>query len=231
MAAMPAPVNGHEEDAKLVSQCLDFCQTLAGKSLSFSFSLTIGTNFSFSVDTMGKGALAPKEKKKKTTPSAMRRNARRREEFLNKNASTAEKPSQSEPAAVKEAEAPTKAPSGLHHHLSPSPSSERRQVITVGRERVGPTFSQLDGDPPSSPDPTSGSPSLPQDNLVLPHYHGDNMTRMDDSGDQSVFACDNCFHLWRTEEEVDNCECSTLHDCSPYCLFVNVVSQDSNSDL
>ena len=148
MAAMPAPVNGHEEDAKLVSQCLDFCQTLAGKSLSFSFSLTIGTNFSFSVDTMGKGALAPKEKKKKTTPSAMRRNARRREEFLNKklNASTAEKPSQSEPAAVKEAEGPAKAPSGLHHHPSPSPSSERRQVITVGRERVGPTFSQLDGD-------------------------------------------------------------------------------------
>ena len=183
---------------------------------------------------MGKGALAPKEKKKKTTPSAMIWNARRREEFLNKKliASTAEKPFQSEPAAVEEAEAPTKATSGLlHHHPSPSPSSERRQVITVGRERVGPTFSQLDGDPPSSPDPTSGSPSLPQDNLVLPHYHGDNMTRMDDSGDQSVFACDNCFHLWRTEEEVDNCECSTLHDCSPYCLFVNVVSQDSNSDL
>ena len=104
-------------------------------------------------------------------------------------------------------------------------------MITVGRERARPTFSQLDGDPPSSPDPTSGSPSLPQDNLVLPHYRGDNMTRMDDSGDQSVFACDKCFHLWRTEEEVDNCECSTLHDCSPYCLFVNVVSQDSNSDL
>ena len=101
---MPAPVNGHEEDAKLVSQCLDFCQTLAGKSLSFSFSLTIGTNFSFSVDTMGKGALAPKEKKKKTTPSAMRRNARRREEFLN---TSTEKSSQEEPAAAKEAEVPS----------------------------------------------------------------------------------------------------------------------------
>ena len=59
-------------------------------------------------------------------------------------------------------------------------------------------------DPPLYPDPTSWSPSLPQDNLVLLHYHGNNMTRMDDSGDQSVFACDNCFHLWRTEEEVDN---------------------------
>ena len=170
MAAMPAPVIGHEEDAKLVSQCLEFCQTLAGKSLSFSFSLTIGTNFSFSVDTMGKQALAPKEKKKKPTPSAMRRNARRREEFLNKklNASTAEKPSQSEPAAVKEAEAPANAPSELHHHPSPSPSSERRQVITVGRERVGPTFSQLDGDPPSSPHPSPPS-SIPSSEHSRPH--------------------------------------------------------------
>ena len=67
MAAMPAPVMGHEEDAKLVSQCLDFCQTLAGKSLTFSFSLTIGTNFAFSVDTMGNGTLASKEKLSLTT--------------------------------------------------------------------------------------------------------------------------------------------------------------------
>ena len=99
---------------------------------------------------MGNGTLASKEKKKKPTPSAMRRNARRREEFLNKkrNASTAAKPFQSKPADAKEAEAPAKAPSGLHHHPSPSPSSERRQVITVGREKEVPTFSQLDGAPP-----------------------------------------------------------------------------------
>ena len=158
MAAMPAPVNGHEEDAKLVSQCLDFCQTLAGKSLSFSFSLTIGTNFSFSVDTMGRGALAPKKKKKKKpTPSTLRRNARRREEFLNKkiNPSTADNQSQSE-VSEEEAEAPLKAPSVLHHHPSPSPSSERRQVINVGREKTRPSFSQLDGDPPSSPNTASG---------------------------------------------------------------------------
>ena len=232
MAAMPVPLIRHEEDAKLVSQCLDFCQTLAGKSLTFSFSLNIGPSFSFSVDTTGNGALAPKKKKKKPTPSTLRRNTRRREDFLKKKAKTStEEYSQSEPVSEEEAETSVKAPSGLHHHPSPSPSSERRQVITVGRERVGPTFSQLDGDPPSSPDPTSGSPSLPQDNLVLPHYRGDNMTRMDDSGDQSVFACDNCFHLWRTEEEIDNCECSTTHDCSPYCLFVNVVNKDSDSDL
>ena len=51
MAAMP-------EDVSLASQCLDFCQMLAGKSLSFSFSLSVGNNFSFSVESRGKGALS-----------------------------------------------------------------------------------------------------------------------------------------------------------------------------
>ena len=109
---------------------------------------------------MGKGASVPQKKKKKPTPSTQRRNARRREEFLKKkvNASTVEK-SQSEPVSVEEAEAPAKV---LHHHPSPSPSSERRQVITVGRERARSTFSQLDGDLPSSPDTASGlQPSSP----------------------------------------------------------------------
>ena len=156
MAAMPTPTSGHGEDAMLVTQCLDFCQTLAGKSLTFSFSLTIGTSFSFSVDTSGKGAVAPKKKKKKLTPSTQRRNARRREEFLKRkvNASTDVKSSsESEPVSDKEAETPPKV---LHHHPSPPPSSERRQVISVGREKARSTFSQLDGDPPATPDTASG---------------------------------------------------------------------------
>ena len=209
MAALPAPVIGHEEDAKLVSQCLDFCQTLAGKSLTFSFALTIGTNFSISVDTMGKGPLAPKEKKKKPTPSAMRRNARRREEFLNKklNASTAAKPAQSEPAAAKEAEAPAKAPSGPHHHPSPSPSSERRQVITVGRERAKPTFSQLDGDPPSSPGSTSGSPSLPQ---VAGQPCSDGWCKEDDH----CKICKRCYELC-PDHQGCNCKGGQCVICNP----------------
>ena len=163
---MPLPTDGHE-DAMLASQCLDFCQMLTGKSITFSFSLTTRTGFSFSVDTRGKEALASMKKKKKPTPSTLKRNARRREEFLKKkfNASP-EKSSQGEPAAAKEAEVPVKAPSGLRHHPSPSPSSERRQVMLVGRkEKARPTFSQLDGDPPSPAPPT-----LP---LVcdLPHWN------------------------------------------------------------
>ena len=172
MAAM-----SDEEDAMLVSQCLDFCQMLAGKSLSFSFSLTLGTSFSFSVDTMGKGDKVPQKKKKKPTPSTQRRNARRREEFLKKkvNASTEKKlSSPGEPVSGKEAEAPPKV---LHHHPSPPPSSERRQVISVGREKARPTFSQLDGDPPSTPDTASGLPSSlpPPSDPALPSAHYDEL--------------------------------------------------------
>ena len=134
-----------EEDAKLASQCLDLCQTLAGKSLTFSFSLTIGSSFSFSVDTRGKEVLVPQRKKK--TPSTLRRDARRREELLKKklNASTVIS-SQSEQASAKEVEVPRKAPPVVHHHPSPPASSERRQVTVVGREKVLPSFTQLDGE-------------------------------------------------------------------------------------
>ena len=176
-------------DSSLASQCMDFCHALASQNKSFTFSLTIGSTFAFSLDTK-ESLLTAAEAVKRKSPSAIRRNARRRAEFLKKRS---EPPSSSigskvaadiidvtlatkddlqasahqvvlnssETVAVKEAEAPANAPSELHHHPSPSPSSERRQVITVGRERVGPTFSQLDGDPPSSPhhSPPSSIPS------------------------------------------------------------------------
>ena len=139
MAAMSVS----EEDAKLASQCLDLCQTLAGKSVTFSFSLTIGSSFSFSVDTRGTEALVPQRKKK--TPSTLRRDARRREELLKKKLNTSTViSSKSEQASAKEAELPRKGLSVLHHHPSPPASSERRQVIAVGREKAL-SFNQLDG--------------------------------------------------------------------------------------
>ena len=139
MAAMP--LSG--EHAKLSSQCLEFCQTLADKSLTFSFSLTIGSSFSFSVDTREKEALVLQRKKK--TPSTLRRDARRREELLKKKLNTSTViSSESEQASAKEAEVPRKDPPVLHHHPSPPASSERRQVIGVGREKAL-SFNQLDG--------------------------------------------------------------------------------------
>ena len=43
--------------------------------------------------------------------------------------------------------------------------------------------------------------------LVLPHFCGPNPTRLDEGGDQYVFACDDCFQ---------SCSCSTRHNCSPF---------------
>ena len=96
----------NEENAALLSQCLDFCQTLSTKSLTFSFALSLGNSFSFHLDTSGKGAIAfeAKKKKKKKTPSALRRNARRRAEFVkNKLEASTSDALQSEHVSVEEA--------------------------------------------------------------------------------------------------------------------------------
>ena len=96
----------NEENAALLSQCLDFCQTLSSKSLTFSFALSLGNSFSFHLDTSGKGAIAAEAKKmkKKKTPSALRRNARRRAEFVkNKLEASTSDALQSEHVSVEEA--------------------------------------------------------------------------------------------------------------------------------
>ena len=96
--------SANEENAALLSQCLDFCQTLSSKSLTFSFALALGNSFSFHLDTSGKGAIASKAKKKKKTPSALRRNARRRAEFVkNKHEASTSDTLQSEHVSVEEA--------------------------------------------------------------------------------------------------------------------------------
>ena len=137
MAAMSVS----EEDAKLASQCLDLCQTLAGKSLTFSFSLTIGSGFSFSVDTRRKEALATTRKKK--SPSTLRRDARRREQFLRKkfDAPNAASSCHSEQVSKKEAEAPVlKTP---EKERSPPPMPDRSLTPVLGEGREEPPSSAL----------------------------------------------------------------------------------------
>ena len=101
MTAVPV----EEDNAALVSQCLDFCQTLATKSLTFSFTLTLGDSFSFSLDTNGKEAWASKAKKKKETPPTLGRDAKRRTEVLRKKleVSSGDTSSQSEHVSEEEA--------------------------------------------------------------------------------------------------------------------------------
>ena len=77
-----------EDDSSLATQCMAFCQALANQGKVFQFSLTIGSAFSFTLDTKCKENLAPTAKKR-VSPSTLRRNAKRREEFLKKKLKTA----------------------------------------------------------------------------------------------------------------------------------------------
>jgi len=79
---MTAPAMS-EEDSTLTSQCMAFCQTLANKGHPFTFTLNIGNSFLFSLDTKGENPSTMSNVKKKS-PSTLRRNARRRAEFLKK---------------------------------------------------------------------------------------------------------------------------------------------------
>ena len=72
-----------ETDSSLATQCLALCQSLTSQGMVFNFSLAIGSTFSFSLDTKSKETL-PSKAKKKVSPSTLKRNMRRREEFLKK---------------------------------------------------------------------------------------------------------------------------------------------------
>ena len=78
---MPSTLSG--DDPALLTQCLEFCQVLASKGQAFNLSLTLGSSFTFSLDTRGGTTpVMQKKKKKKSSPSTLRRNQKRKEEFL-----------------------------------------------------------------------------------------------------------------------------------------------------
>ena len=72
-----------EDDSSLATQCMAFCQALSNQGKMFQFSLSIGSAFSFTLDTRCKDTMASTAKKR-VSPSTLRRNAKRREEFLKK---------------------------------------------------------------------------------------------------------------------------------------------------
>ena len=111
-----------EVDSSLASKCLDFCQTLTSQGMAFNFSLAIGASFSFSLDTRDK-APSSQGTKKKASPSTLRRNARRREEFLKRKHNSA--PEQDSEESHTEPDAPscdqcdytTASEKGLRQHI------------------------------------------------------------------------------------------------------------------
>ena len=72
-------------DASLATQCLAFCQALSIQGQAFTLALTVGSTFSFSLDTREK-TTPIKVRKKKPSPSPLKRNAQRKEDYLLKPA-------------------------------------------------------------------------------------------------------------------------------------------------
>ena len=97
----PPQVIGNDNPS-LESQCLAFIQTLINQQIGFNFHLTSGS-FSCSFDNNGKRKITPTRtpsQVKHKTPSTRKRDARRRQQFLeNKKfrASSVEQPDQVEP--------------------------------------------------------------------------------------------------------------------------------------
>ena len=77
----------NESDFPLVNKCLELCHALAGQGKAFMFSLTIGSTFTFSLDSR-EGKKTPLPSRKKKSPSTLRRNAKRKEDFLKKKSSS-----------------------------------------------------------------------------------------------------------------------------------------------
>ena len=75
-----------ESDSSFAIKCLDICQALTSQGKIFNFSLSIGPTFSFSFDSRDKtlDTRVGPTKRKKQSPSTLRRNAMRKEDYLNK---------------------------------------------------------------------------------------------------------------------------------------------------
>ena len=77
-----------ESDSSLATQCLDFCQAMARQGKDFKISITIGSTFAFSLDTKESKITLPTRIQKRKSPSTLKRNAKRREEFLVKKSTS-----------------------------------------------------------------------------------------------------------------------------------------------
>jgi len=87
----PSPVRMADSDVDLMSKCLEFCQSLESQGRSFKLSIKLG-NFSFSLDSKESTPMGS-DNKKKLSPSQVKRNLRRKEEFLRRKSGSPEESS------------------------------------------------------------------------------------------------------------------------------------------
>ena len=131
---------GVEVDSSLLSQCLDFCQALARQGHAFNLSVAIGASFTFSLDTRSKD-VASQVTKKKASPSTLRRNTKRREEYQLAKQRRSSPRTSSDPASAAEnlcdqCEYVAASEKGLRQHIRMKHKEPRPA------ERIRSTFSQ-----------------------------------------------------------------------------------------
>ena len=122
---MTASAPSRGGDSTLATKCMEFCNALASQGLAFSFTLSVGPDFSFSLDARERKQAAKvltAEVKKKLSPSQVRRNARRRQEFLKRKAETNGKEQVVEAKTLKcdQCDKQFKSESGLKIHMGKS---------------------------------------------------------------------------------------------------------------
>ena len=167
-------------------------------------SLSAPTSPSPSTRGMARHSVTQDKAWKKKSPSNIRRNARRRDEFLKMKQSPAAAPARP-----------------LNILSSPTDSSGRRHVVSLGRDATVPSFTQLDGAATASPPPESPSSQPPQaeSHCQTVEYHAD-YGDPPPSDAPPPPACDSCHGPteWGFTRGLDN---NTMHvyHCLEFCMF------------
>ena len=130
-----------ECDSSLTAKCLDICQTLATKGLAFSFSLKIGSTYTFSLESRKMDV--PKQTRKKPSPSTQRRNALRRQKFL--ESKEADKSSKSPSDVETEVAEASTAATGSFNCDACEFIGESNISLRIHKSRMHKTIPQLDG--------------------------------------------------------------------------------------
>ena len=141
---MTASAPSRGGDSTLATKCMDFCHALASQGLAFSFTLSVGPDFSFSLDARERKQAAKvltAEVKKKLSPSQVRRNARRRQEFLKRKAETNGKEQVVEAKTLKcdQCDKQFKSESGLKIHMGKSHKNVNTTPERMRQQPASPT--------------------------------------------------------------------------------------------
>ena len=134
-----------EVGSTLLFKCLDFCQALSSQGQVFNFSVAIGPDFTFSMDTRSKAA-SPVSKKK-ASPSTLKRNARRREDYLKRKHN---------PSSVNSIEEVEVASNVLNCDLCDYKAASEKGLKTHKRMKHGPPRLTPPTATPSSPETLRG---------------------------------------------------------------------------